>query len=73
MSAYDSIFAALQGDAQLSAILTGGIYDGAEVSDISRQATPAAYDEYSELNPAPSSSRKARRQPARTRTGRGCS
>ena len=51
MSAYDSIFAALQGDAQLSAILTGGIYDGAEVSDISRQATPAAYDEYSELKP----------------------
>ena len=51
MSAYASILAALQGDAQLTAILTGGLYDGTEVSDISRQATPAAYDDYSELKP----------------------
>ena len=51
MSAYASILAALQGDAQLTAILTGGLYDGTEVSDISRQATPAAYDDYSEMKP----------------------
>ncbi len=51
MSAYATILGALQGDAQLTAILTGGVYDGTEVSDISRQATPAAYDEYSELKP----------------------
>lgn len=52
MSAYASILAALQGDAQLTAILTGGVYDGTEVADISRQATPAAYDDYSELKPS---------------------
>lgn len=51
MSAYATILGALQGDAQLTAILTGGVYDGTEVSDISRQATPAAYDDYSELKP----------------------
>ena len=51
MSAYAAILAALQSDAQLSAILTGGLYDGAEVADISRQATPAAYDDNCELKP----------------------
>ena len=51
MSAYATILAALQGDTQLAGILTGGVYDGMEVTDISRQATPAAYDSYSELKP----------------------
>ena len=51
MSAYAAILAALQGDATLAGILTGGVYDGMEVNDISRQATPAAYDDYSELKP----------------------
>jgi len=51
MSAYSAILAALQGDSTLAGILTGGVYDGAEVTDISRQATPAAYDDYSELKP----------------------
>ncbi len=51
MSAYAMILDALQGDATLAGILTGGVYDGMEVSDISRQATPAAYDAYSELKP----------------------
>ncbi len=51
MSAYATILGALQNDAQLAVILTGGLYDGTEVSDISRQATPAAYDDYSELKP----------------------
>ncbi len=51
MSAYAMILDALQGDATLAGILTGGVYDGMEVSDISRQATPAAYDAYSERKP----------------------
>ena len=51
MSAYSAILAALQGDATLAGILTGGLYDGTVINDISRQATPAAYDEYSELKP----------------------
>ena len=51
MTAYATILATLQGDATLAGILTGGLYDGTEVNDISRQATPAAYDEYSELKP----------------------
>lgn len=51
MTAFATILAALQGDAQLASILTGGVYDGTEVDDISRQATPAAYDQYSELLP----------------------
>lgn len=51
MSAYATIIAALQDDTQLAGILTGGVYDGNAVGDISRQATPAAYDEYSELKP----------------------
>ena len=51
MTAYATILAALQGDASLTGILTGGLYDGTEVNDISRQATPAAYDDYSELKP----------------------
>ena len=51
MSAYATILAALQGDSALAGILTGGVYDGTVVGDISRQVTPAAYDEYSELKP----------------------
>jgi len=51
MTAFAIILAALQADTQLAGILTGGVYDGTEVSDISRQATPAAYDGYSELKP----------------------
>lgn len=51
MSAYSAILAALQGDATLAGILTGGLYDGTVINDISRQATPTAYDDYSELKP----------------------
>lgn len=51
MTAFATIFAALEGDAVLATILTGGLYDGTEVNDISRQATPAAYDDYSEMKP----------------------
>jgi hypothetical protein len=51
MTAFAAILAALQGDAQLMAILTGGLYDGIAVTDISRQATPDAYDAYQELKP----------------------
>lgn len=52
MSAYTAILQALQGDAALMSILTGGLYDGIAVTDISRQATPAAYDAFQELKPS---------------------
>ena len=52
MSAFAAILAALQGDAQLMSILTGGLYDGLDVQDISRQAAPDAYDEWGEMRPA---------------------
>ncbi len=52
MSAYAAILAALQADAALAGILTGGLYDGLQVQDISRQTTPDAYDEWGELKPA---------------------
>ena len=51
MTAFATIFAALDDDAALAAMRTGGLYNGTEVNDISRQATPAAYDGYSELKP----------------------
>ena len=51
MTAFAAILQALQGDAALAAILTGGLYDGLAVQDISRQATPDAYDEWGELKP----------------------
>ena len=52
MTAFAAILAALQGDTALMSILTGGLYDGIAVTDISRQATPDAYDAYQELKPA---------------------
>lgn len=51
MSGYAAILAALQGDAALGTILTGGLYDGVAVDDISRQTTPSAYDEWGEMKP----------------------
>ena len=51
MTGYSAILQALQNDAALMALLTGGLYDGLEVSDISRQATPDAYDEWGEMKP----------------------
>ena len=51
MSAFDAIFDELEIDVTLAAILTGGLYDGRTVTDISRQATPLAYDAYQELKP----------------------
>lgn len=51
MSAFSAMVAALQGDATLAATLTGGIYDGLAVGEVSRQATPAAYDAAGELLP----------------------
>lgn len=51
MSAFAAILAALQGDAALMALLPGGLYNGLQVDDISRQATPAAYNDWGELKP----------------------
>ncbi len=47
----DQVMTALTGDATLVATLTGGIYDGRTVMDVSRQGTPDAYDDYLELLP----------------------
>lgn len=52
MSAFAAMLQVLQGDTALMSILTGGLYDGIAVTDISRQATPNAYDAYQELKPA---------------------
>jgi hypothetical protein len=51
MTAFAAIFAALQGDAPLTALLPGGLYDGVAVQDISRQETPDAYNEWGEMKP----------------------
>ncbi len=44
----DEILGLLAADAALSAILTGGVYTATEIT---RQNTPGAYDENSELKP----------------------
>ena len=51
MSAFSAVFSKLSGDTALLALLTGGLYDGQLVQDISRQATPAAFDAYAEMKP----------------------
>ena len=51
MSALSAIVAALQADETLAGLLPGGIYDRLSVADVSRQATPDAFDEYQELLP----------------------
>jgi hypothetical protein len=44
MSAATDVLLALQADAQLSALLPGGIYGPDTADEITRQATPAAFD-----------------------------
>jgi hypothetical protein len=51
VSAYNDVQGVLSGDASLLAILTGGLYDGLEVREITRQATPNAFDAFGELLP----------------------
>ena len=51
MTAFAAIFAALQGDAPLTALLPGGLDDGVAGQDISRQETPDAYNEWGEMKP----------------------
>lgn len=51
MSAFTALYATLSADASLLALLPGGFYDGLAVKDITRQATPDAYDEYGEVIP----------------------
>jgi hypothetical protein len=46
-----AILTALRADADLMALLPGGLYDAAEVGEISRQSTPAAFDAHRELRP----------------------
>lgn len=47
----DAVVTALTGDATLLATLTGGVYDGRTVQEISRQNTPSAYDAWLDLKP----------------------
>jgi hypothetical protein len=47
----DVIQSILNGDSQLTTILTGGIYSYLDKKEISRQFTPNAYDEFEELKP----------------------
>lgn len=47
----DAVVGALTGDTALAALLPGGLYDGRTVQEISRQNTPAAYDEWQEIRP----------------------
>lgn len=47
----DVLLGVLTGDAPLVALLTGGLYDGRTVQEISRQNAPAAYDAWGELLP----------------------
>lgn len=51
MSAYGALQDVLAGDATLLALLPGGVYDGMEVKEITRQSTPAAYDAFGEVLP----------------------
>jgi len=51
VSAFAAVLDTLQNDAQLAAILTGGLYSGLEMSDITRQSAPAAFDEFAEMRP----------------------
>lgn len=44
-----AIYNALHADSALLALLPGGLYDAAEVGEISRQATPAAFNANGEL------------------------
>jgi len=44
MSFVDDVYLVLSADDVLSGLLTGGIYSGAEVREISRQNTPEAFD-----------------------------
>lgn len=46
-----TIYERLTGDAMLMSILIGGLYKGEETNSISRQNTPAAYDEFAEIKP----------------------
>ncbi|CAG0947329.1 hypothetical protein ANRL1_03960 [Anaerolineae bacterium] len=48
MSLRTDILAVLQADGQLNTSLPGGVYDAAEVGEISRQSTEDAFDENKE-------------------------
>jgi len=51
MSLQSDVVTVFEASAGLMAVLTGGVYAQDEVSEISRQSTPAAYDSNKELKP----------------------
>ena len=51
MSAFSVIFDTLAADTTLTGILTGGIYNGLQLSEITREEAPDAFDEFMEMRP----------------------
>ena len=51
MAMRDAIYSLLSGDSTLMATLTGGLHQADEIGEISRQATPAAFDANQEIQP----------------------
>ena len=51
MSFIDDVFEVLSADEVLIELLPGGMYSGAEVREVSRQNTPAAFDENKKIMP----------------------
>jgi len=52
MNPITAVYNALAADTTLTGILSGGIYNWLDTPQLSRQATPAAYDEYGEMKPS---------------------
>lgn len=52
MSLIDDLVDALSDVEELSSLLTGGIYSGKDIKEISRQNSPEAFDENSKVKPS---------------------
>lgn len=52
MNPITAIYNALAADMTLTGILSGGVYNWLDTPQLSRQATPAAYDQYGEMLPS---------------------
>jgi hypothetical protein len=52
MNPITAIYNALSADSTLTGILSGGLYNWLDTPELSRQATPAAFDEFGEMKPS---------------------
>jgi hypothetical protein len=52
MTLEDTFVTLMQADTELMALLTGGVYSAIAVGEVSRQYTPAAFDENKEIMPS---------------------